>query len=187
VAARRGTWKGLVLLGAIVSVLVLGAIERPERAVRPAPRQAFPGADTGPEDPGGGGVGARVLEITDGDTIVVELADGTIENVRYIGIDTPESTPNQPLECFGHEAAEANRGLVEGTMVGLEFGPERRDDYGRLLAYVRAGGVLVNARLARLGFARTLTIAPNDARAPLFGRLERAAARTGRGLWGACS
>jgi micrococcal nuclease len=70
--------------------------------------------------------------------------------------------------------------------VTLRFGPERRDDYGRLLAYVYAGRTLVNGELVRRGLARTLAIAPNDALAPLFTRLAAGAGRAGRGLWGAC-
>ena len=31
---------------------------------------------------------AQVTDVVDGDTIEVELADGTQEDVRYIGIDT---------------------------------------------------------------------------------------------------
>jgi endonuclease YncB( thermonuclease family) len=46
--------------------------------------------------------------------------------------------------------------------------------------------VSVNAELVRRGLARSLTIAPNDARAPLFERLEAEAGRAGIGLWGAC-
>jgi micrococcal nuclease len=132
----------------------------------------------------------RVVEIVDGDTVRVEFAEGGTESVRYIGIDTPESNPDQPLECFGHEAERANAGLVAGRDLDLELGDEPRDDYGRLLAYVRIGsprGLLVNAELVRLGFARTLTIAPNDRLAPLLRRLESAAARAGSGLWGACA
>lgn len=134
-----------------------------------------------------GPVRAAVLEVTDGDTIVVELPGGRTDDVRYIGINTPESTPNQPLECFGHEAAAANGELVAGRTVELGFGPERRDAYGRLLAFVRVDGLLVNAELVRRGFARTLTIAPNDGLAPLLRRLEAEAGRAGRGLWLACN
>jgi micrococcal nuclease len=66
------------------------------------------------------------------------------------------------------------------------FGVERRDVYGRLLAYVYLDGRFVNAELARRGLARTLTIPPNDRFAGRFKQLEMAAARVGRGLWGAC-
>ena len=159
--------------------------------------QSYTGPDGEPADAGAELI-ARVLEVTDGDTIVVELPGGGRESVRYIGIDTPESNPDQPLECFGHEAAEANERLVGGREVLLELGPEPRDDYGRLLAFVRlprpaggpapdAAGLLVNAELVRRGFARTLTIAPNDQLAPLLRGLEDAAGRAGVGLWGACS
>jgi micrococcal nuclease len=127
------------------------------------------------------------VEVTDGDTIVVRLRGGDIERVRYIGVDTPESTPDQPLECFGHEATERNRDLVTGQPLRLELGPERRDDYGRLLAYVRTRDAFVNARLLEGGYARTLAIAPNDKRAPSFARIEARAGRRGLGLWGSCA
>ncbi|HZA88826.1 MAG TPA: thermonuclease family protein, partial [Solirubrobacterales bacterium] len=66
------------------------------------------------------------------------------------------------------------------------FDRELRDRYGRLLAYVYVGSRLVNAELVRRGYARTLTIAPNDSRAGLLARLEREAGQAGRGLWGDC-
>lgn len=171
---RGGWWTGVLLLAVVVFLLVRGA----ER-----------GGDEDGTVPGGAGPGesaeAKVTGVTDGDTIDVEI-EGEHENVRYIGIDTPESTPDQPLECFGHEAAAENERLVGGATVTLSFGPELRDRYGRLLAYVRRGELLVNAELVRGGYARSLTIAPNDELAPLFERLEREAGRAALGLWGAC-
>jgi len=172
---RHGWWRGWVLLALAAAALLVRC-------------------DDGSETDRGAGsegkrLGARVVEIVDGDTVRVELDGGGVESVRYIGIDTPESNPDQPLECFGHEAEDANASLVAGREVDLELGAEPRDEYGRLLAYVRVGApreVLVNAELVRRGFARTLTIAPNDRLAPLLRRLETAAARAGRGLWAAC-
>jgi micrococcal nuclease len=70
--------------------------------------------------------------------------------------------------------------------VRLVFGVERRDVYGRLLAYAYAGRRFVNAELVRRGLARTLAIPPNTRYRKLFERLELAAAGAGRGLWGAC-
>jgi micrococcal nuclease len=133
-----------------------------------------------------GSVKANVLRVIDGDTIEVSI-DGRAEDVRYIGVDTPESvTPGEPVECFGRRASAFNASLVEGREVRLRFDRELRDDYGRLLAYVYAGSRLVNAELLRRGYARTLSIAPNDSRAGAFTRLEAAAGRAGRGLWGEC-
>jgi micrococcal nuclease len=130
-------------------------------------------------------VTGEVVEVTDGDTIEVEL-DGGIEDVRYIGVDTPEVDPNIGVECFGSDASELNARLVEGERVRLAFDAERRDRYGRLLAYVYVGDTFVNAELLRRGAARTLTIAPNDSFAERFARLAQEAANAGRGLWGAC-
>lgn len=127
-----------------------------------------------------------VARIVDGDTIEV-LVNGSRDHVRYIGIDTPESVvPGEPVECYGHQAADANARLVEGETVRLAFDAERRDPYGRLLAYVYVGDLMVNAELVRRGFATTLTIPPNDSHAARFARLERRAGAAGRGLWGAC-
>jgi micrococcal nuclease len=127
-----------------------------------------------------------VTRVVDGDTIEVDL-DGQKEDVRYIGVDTPETVkPDTPVQCFGPQASSFNHALVEHRRVRLVFGVERRDIYGRLLAYVYLGDRSVNATLVRRGLARTLTIPPNDRFANRFKRLEIAASRAGRGLWGAC-
>ena len=68
----------------------------------------------------------------------------------------------------------------------LRFDDERRDQYGRLLAYVSVDGRFVNAELVRRGFARTLEIAPNTDEAARLDRLERRAGAAGLGLWDAC-
>lgn len=139
----------------------------------------------------GAGAGPRaakafVIRVVDGDTIEARI-DGVVDDVRYIGIDTPETVkPNAPVQCFGPQASAFNHRLVEERWVRLVFGVERRDVYGRLLAYVYREGHFVNASLVRRGLARTLTIPPNDRFAPLLRRLELRAARAGRGLWGAC-
>ncbi len=150
--------------------------------------------DGGSADPSGP-VTARVTDVVDGDTIEVGLPDGSREDVRYIGIDTPETVkPDTPVECGGPRAHDVNERLVAGRTVTLRFDAERRDVYGRLLAYVylsRTGPgarppLFVNAELVRRGLARTLTIPPNDSFAALFERLAARAGARGRGLWRAC-
>jgi micrococcal nuclease len=129
---------------------------------------------------------AYVVRAVDGDTIEVRL-DGRREDVRYIGVDTPETVkPGTPVQCFGPRAHRFNAALVAHRRVRLELGVEQRDVYGRLLAYVHLGHRFVNAELVRRGLARTLEIAPNTRFAERFARLELMAARAGRGLWGAC-
>lgn len=145
--------------------------------------------DVGPFKRGGEGGEGVVTRVVDGDTIKVRV-DGGEETVRYIGVDTPESVkPGVAVECFAKAASHFNEDLVEGERVKLSFDRERRDRYGRLLAYVRLAGpprTFVNAELVRDGYAKTLAIAPNTTYAKRFNELADRARAAGRGLWGAC-
>src|SRR5690606_5939938 len=98
---------------------------------------------------------AIVKRVIDGDT--VELESG--ERVRYLMIDTPESTTEQ--ECWGPEAKQANRDLVEGKAVTLRYDAECEDRYGRLLAYVELSGQVINRVMVERGHACVLHIPPN--------------------------
>lgn len=173
-------WFGSIILFIAVAAVVLRPWER---------------------DPGGGPAEAmaRVVRVIDGDTIEARLG-GAVDDVRLIGVDTPETVkPGTPVQCFGERASHFTKRRLTGRRVRLVFGVEPRDVYGRLLAYVYPANPtsaapqppqrrqrLFNAILVRRGLARSLTIPPNDRFAPRFRRLELAAARTGRGLWGAC-
>jgi micrococcal nuclease len=129
----------------------------------------------------------RVLEAIDGDTIRVELPDGRPDTVRLLGIDTPETHhPTKGVECFGPEAAAYTARRLTGEVVQLEFDVERRDLYGRRLAYVIVEGHRFDDELLRRGFARLLVIDPNRAHARDLLRAELAARHARRGLWGSC-
>jgi micrococcal nuclease len=122
------------------------------------------------------------LRVIDGDTIV--LVNG--EKIRYLGIDTPETrfSPRGP-QYYADEATAANRRLVEGKNVRLEFDVERRDIYGRLLAYVFVDTIFVNAELVRGGYAKTLFFRPNNRYRALLSKLERESREAGLGMWAA--
>jgi micrococcal nuclease len=129
-----------------------------------------------------------VLRVVDGDTILVRGSNGRNERIRYIGVDTPESVkPNTPVQCYGHEASNFNKQLVEGRKVRLVPDAEATDKYGRSLAFVYVGKTLVQSELLRNGYARTLEIEPNTSKAAQFAALERVAIRTRKGLWQACN
>jgi micrococcal nuclease len=140
---------------------------------------------------GGGSTGSgdgRVTRVVDGDTIHVQVG-GEDETVRYIGVDTPETVkPNTPVQCFGKKASAYNHRLVDGQRVRLRFDAERRDRYGRLLAYVyrTKDGLFVNDALVRNGYATTLTIPPNVAHEADFRASARKAREADRGLWREC-
>jgi micrococcal nuclease len=128
------------------------------------------------------------VAVSDGDTVRVRLDSGRVERVRYIGIDTPETAkPDAPGECYGERARDFNERLVGDRDVRLELDVEERDRYGRLLAYVYAGGTFVNAELVRAGYAQPLTVAPNVRHVTAIERLARAARRGRTGLWASCA
>ena len=119
----------------------------------------------------------KVMRVIDGDTI--KISGGS--KVRYIGIDTPELD-----ECYGKEATNKNRELVDGNIIQMEEDVSNTDKYGRLLRYVYVDDLLVNGELVRLGYARVVTYYPDIKYHPLLNRLEREARDSLRGLWSAC-
>ena len=163
----RREWIGSAILLAVVALLVLRPWERDTQAGPPSAT-------------------AEVVRVVDGDTIEARIG-GEVEDVRLIGVDTPETVkPGTPVQCFGPQASHFTKQRLEDRRVRLVFGVERRDVYGRLLAYAYLGDRFFNPILVRRGLARTLTIPPNDRFAGRFRRLELSAAGAGRGLWAAC-
>lgn len=138
-----------------------------------------------PTDPGA----ATVVEVVDGDTVVVDLA-GRQETLRLIGIDTPETVdPDQPPECWGAEASAHTKALLPaGTAVRLTRDVEARDHYDRLLVYVERteDGLFVNLDLVAGGWADDYPFPPNVAHQREFALAVSQARAEGLGLWGTC-
>lgn len=139
----------------------------------------------GPAEPGL----ATVVEVVDGDTVVVDLS-GRRETLRLIGVDTPETVdPDQPPECFGAEASEHTAALLpEGTEVRLTRDVEARDRYDRLLVYLHRAedGLFVNLDLVEGGWADDYPYPPNTAHQRELAVATSRARAADLGLWGAC-
>jgi len=139
-----------------------------------------------------------VERVIDGDTL--KLTNG--EEVQLIGIKTPED------EKMGQEATEFVKQLIRpGFDLFLEFDVQKRDKYGRLLAYVHKCPVsvpfvppdfkislyvskydgldchLINALILHSGYATPMTIPPNVKYADLFKRIYEEVREQKRGLW----
>ncbi len=130
-----------------------------------------------PDSPSGETTKARVIKVTDGDTIEVRIS-GDIYRVRYIGIDTPERG-----EQGYYEAIDANDELVSGRTVLLEKDISNTDRYGRLLRYVWVDDHMVNAILVATGYALSAKYPPDIYYADDFFLLEQYAERNVLGLW----
>lgn len=128
-----------------------------------------------------------VKRVVDGDTI--ELSDG--RKVRYIGINSSETVdPRKPVQCFGKEASDENKRLVEGKTIRMEKDISQNDKYGRLLRYIYVGpptgGLMINEYLVRQGFAHAATYPPDVKYANKFKEAEVEARENNRGLWSEC-
>lgn len=135
-----------------------------------------------PSDEINGGV--KVTKVIDGDTIEIE---GGVR-VRYIGIDTPETVhPSRPVQCFGREASNKNKELVEGKFVKLEKDVSETDKYARLLRYIYVGDVFINDFLVREGYAYSSSYPPDIKHQDQFLAAQIEARENNRGLWGSCS
>lgn len=127
-----------------------------------------------------------VVDVIDGDTI--ELKGG--RRVRYIGVDTPETMVRRggnwmsAPEKFAVEAKKYNRSLVHGRRVRLEFGADKKDKYGRWLAYVYVGDLMLNEEMLRQGYGTILILPPNEKHMDLFIKAQQDARTHKRGVWG---
>ncbi len=174
-------------LAATAAVAALGGCAAQEGGEAPAGA-----AQVGAREPG------RVTRVVDGDTLKVRLADGRRKTVRVLGIDTPETKkPDTPIECGGPQATVSMARLAlqgtgyaaKGRDVVLIADPteDRVDRFGRILAYVEAGGRDLGEQQIASGWAEMY--AYRDRRFQRRSRYERAERRARddrRGVWGAC-
>ena len=132
-----------------------------------------------------GGQG-RVVEIVDGDTVVLD--DG--RQVRLVGTQAPKL----PLGRKGYKAwplglqsKSALSKLVAGKMVTLRYGGLRQDRHGRQLAhlFVTTGDkpLWVQGEMVSTGFARTYSFSDNRACVRTLQKREAGARQAGLGIW----
>jgi len=132
--------------------------------------------------------GVLVTHVVDGDTI--EISSG--EKIRLLGVDTPETVdPRRPVGCFGKEASNKLKSLLEGKRVYLEKDFSETDKYSRLLRFVylpleNGEKLFVNDYLIREGYAKVLTIPPDVKFTERFLQAQTEARVNNRGLWGNC-
>ncbi len=177
----------LATAAALVLVLSACSFDNTPEPVPPTsgPATTIPPATTtsaGPPPTAPQGDAAFLVEVTDGDSLVIEVG-GDEEEVRLIGINSPEGG-----ECFGDEAREALGGRLAGNEITLVADPQGddRDRFGRLLRYAYLGDVQINVSMIRNGFA--LALGADHPFAAEFKSAEEEAVAAGVGMWsaGAC-
>lgn len=141
-----------------------------------------------------------VVRVIDGDTLEVRFPSGTVEDVRLLGVDTPEvHVENDPAEFeeipttqhgndwlrdWGHKASEFARTEVGSEKITIRTDPEadRRGSYGRLLVYAyHDGGTSLNKQLITQGYARVYD--SEFSKRTEFSSAEATAQQNDVGLW----
>jgi micrococcal nuclease len=95
------------------------------------------------------------VTVIDGDTIKIKLKNKE-ETVRLLLVDTPETNhPQLGKQPLGEEAKAFTKQLIEkAKKIELEKEENKRDKYGRFLAYVHVDGKLLQEELVKNGLAR---------------------------------
>ena len=156
---------------------------KPKPAPRPKPKPAR--VPTGDKNQSAYGPTVTVSRVVDGDTVEISPAIRGVEDVRLIGIDTPETVdPSEEVEPYGPQASAFATRELTGRRVRLEFDQERIDQYDRLLAYIYAGGSMFNEELVRKGYAQAYPYPPNTTYEAKFAAAQRMARTSGLGIWG---
>lgn len=161
---------------------------QPEPQLEPEQPTGSGEQDSGQEESGQAtGLASRgqvvtVSRVVDGDTIEVSPAVDGIQDVRLIGVDTPETYGGE--EPLGPQASAFTTGALTGKRVALEFDEERIDPYGRVLAYAwTSGNAMFNSQLLRRGLAQVATFPPNTEYVSQFESIQRQARAENRGIW----
>jgi micrococcal nuclease len=177
----RAAVLGIVVLAAAVACSSPDGPDDPLGPTDPGTVPPFTVPTTDPGEPGGPAVGierATVTEVVDGDTLEVRLADGRVERLRLVGINTPEDG-----ECLADEAARRLAVLVGDGRVRLVRDESDRDQYGRLLRHVLAGGRSVGAVLVAEGLAFSRAYPPDTGQQAALDAGQARAQAAAIGLW----
>jgi len=174
---------GVVCVVSLVLTLLLGSISGswnsapPDMADATSVGQSFVNAaETGDHN-------TTVTRVVDGDTVDISPSIEGFSRVRLIGIDTPET--HFGTQPYGKEASEFTTRRLEGKKVVLGLDVQKRDPYGRLLAYVHLpGGRMFNEVLVEEGYAQVATFPPNVRYVDRFKDAQKEARENERGLWG---
>lgn len=182
--------------GRIYRIVIFLLFLSPFLAMAPSDTFSIPSVLKGSSVPAAGKM--TIVKVIDGDTLTVDY-NGRRENIRLIGIDTPESfagkkarrdskrshTDMTQILHSGKKASEYTKTLVKaGDIVSVEFDVEKRDRYGRLLGYIfLSNGRMLNEEIIKNGYASVLSIPPNVNYQKRFIDAYRHARRNNLGLW----
>lgn len=129
------------------------------------------------------GVGVVTLvRSVDGDTAHFYDLSGDYVKVRFLGIDTPESTKEH--EPWGKAASSFTASVLTSAKEIVLYQEEQKTDaYGRELAFVFADGVLMNLYVIQEAYSNS-TLSSKSRYFEIFTKASIEVSKTGRRFWG---
>lgn len=118
---------------------------------------------------------AKVVSVTDGDTIIV-LHNNQQKEIRLYGIDCPEKG-----QSHGEQAKALTTALVAGRNVDVE--QKDIDRYGRVVGQVKVDGQSLSDLIVQNGYAWVYTKYCNEKFCSDWVKSERVARQQKKGIW----
>ncbi|MBI4862078.1 MAG: thermonuclease family protein [Candidatus Riflebacteria bacterium] len=171
---RLGRFWGLMAYLAIVSAMFTYDVERFKAETKRA--RAAASVDSGTR--------VQIVEVVDACQILVRHPDGRELTIRLLGVSSFDPALNEPgAGAIGRSFVTSLTQALRGGVAVLEFGEQRRDRKGRLLAHLTVDGHDVAPALIQQGLCFVGTTVP-FAREDAYLKVEREAKLAGTGLWG---
>jgi len=123
-----------------------------------------------------------IEKVIDGDTVEANIR-GKREQIRFIGIDAPE-LGQKP---WGKRSRKFLEDLISasGWQVRIEYDVEKRDTYGRILAYLWSrDNKLLNEEMLNKGYAVLFTFPPDVKYVDRLRTAQVIARENKLGIWG---
>ena len=133
------------------------------------------------------GTSVRVVDIVDGDTVVIDPETNGAREVRLVGIQAPKiplGRKNFKTWPYGQQAKFTLVNLLQDQAVILYFGGQSKDRHGRLLAHLRRNdGLWIQGEMLRRGMARVYSFPDNRAVVDQMLTAEQSARDLREGIW----
>lgn len=133
------------------------------------------------------GATTRVIEIVDGDTVIIEPTIDGAREIRLVGIQAPKIPLGRPgfkAWPYGELAKFTLATLLQDREVTLYFSGQPMDRHGRLLAHLkRDDGLWIQGDILRRGLARVYSFPDNRAVVPQMLTAEQSARDLRQGIW----
>ena len=128
-------------------------------------------------------VEVKLVSCIDGDTARF-IVNGKEEKVRFLGIDTPEST--NYIETYGVDASDYTCNMLKNAdNICLEFdiNSDKYDKYNRMLAYVFVDNNNLSELLLSLGYAEVKYIYGDYKYISILCKAQKQAYNDNLGIW----